>query len=316
MTSPARQRGLLTLTIDNAREYFRSYPAVGNERKSQPVTLCGLRWHLEAYRKTPEGVPHVGAFVYCSSDGEDSRECKATCIFRIVSTSADDVVDRTCKEFVGADDNWGIESLLSVEDLLKPASGYIKNNTVTIECSITAFRSPVSDVAEGARGTKRRCTDVKLVAQDRAVYANKGVLAASCDYFEALFYGDFDDRHKDEIVLDDVKHADLVAFLEVVNPPCAPIDEKNLLAVLRLADRFGAKLFIEKCEQFIVDEIKLKDATIVLDGCNLLNDLKGQLLDKVNKEDLKSLCEEETYKQLSAETQLLVVKELKRHAFP
>ncbi|KAH7701141.1 hypothetical protein AAVH_31729, partial [Aphelenchoides avenae] len=91
---------------------------------------------------------------------------------------------------------------------------------------------------------------------------------------------------------------------------------KNVIAALRLADRFGAKLFIEKCEQFIVDEMKLKDAIIALGGCNLLNDLKAQLLDKVNKEDLKSLCEEETYKQLSAETAFLVVKELKRHAFP
>ncbi|KAH7710063.1 Protein BATH-36 [Aphelenchoides avenae] len=294
MATPARQRGLLTLTINNAREYFRSDPAQGSERKSQPVKLCGLQWHLEAYRKMEDGVPHVGAYVYCSSDDEGSWKCKATCIVCVVNTVADDVVKRFCHEFAEADGK--------------------KTTGASWDCCL--WRSTVSDVAQGACGTKRRCTDVKLVAEDRAVYANKGVLAASCDYFEALFYGGFDDRHKDEIALDDVKHADLVAFLEVINPPWATIDVNNVVAVLRLADRFGATLLLERCEQFLVDEMELKEAIIALDGCGLLSDLKAQLLDKIGKKDLKSLSEEETYKQLSAETALLVVKELRRHAFP
>ncbi|KAH7696972.1 Protein BATH-36, partial [Aphelenchoides avenae] len=142
------------------------------------------------------------------------------------------------------------------------------------------------------------------------------VLALNCDYFEAMFYGGFDDRLKEEITLDDVKHDDLAAFLKVLAPPNGPIDENNVTAVLKLADRFGAKLFLEKCEQYLGEEMKLKDAIIALDGCNLLSDLKAQLLDKIGKDDLKSLCEDDTYEQLSAETVRLVVKELKRHAFP
>ncbi|KAH7701140.1 hypothetical protein AAVH_31728, partial [Aphelenchoides avenae] len=67
-------------------------------------------------------------------------------MFRVLNTVADDAVNRVCHEFVDADDNWGCDDLLRIEDLLKPASGYIKNNTVIIECSITAFRSPVSDL--------------------------------------------------------------------------------------------------------------------------------------------------------------------------
>ncbi|KAH7703104.1 BTB/POZ domain-containing protein [Aphelenchoides avenae] len=249
------------------------------------------------------GVPHVGAYVCCSSDGEDSWKCKATCIFRVVNTVADDVA------------------------ISKPASGYIKNNTFIIECNITAFMSSLSEVAHGACGTKRRCTDVKLLVRGRELYANKGVLAASCDYFEALFYGDFNDRNKDEIELDDVNQEDLVSFLKVIKSSVrfhrrqvlvvlvgAP--KNNLIAVLRLADRFGAKLLLERCDQFIVDEMNLKDAIIALDDCGLLSDLKVQLLDKIGKRDLKSLSEEEAYKQLSKETALLVVKELRRHAFP
>ncbi|KAH7703103.1 BTB/POZ domain-containing protein [Aphelenchoides avenae] len=305
MATPGRQRGQLTLTIDNARNYFKSDPGRGNRRTSQPLMLCGLRWHLEAYRRTVNGVPHIGAYVYCSRDGGQSwRKCKATCVFRVVNTLVDDVVRRLSEEFVNADDNWGFDGLLRVEDMLKTANGYIKNNRVTVECSVTAFMSSVSAVAEGASGTKRRCTDVKLVVEGRELYANKGVLAASCDYFEALFYVEFDDRRKDEIALDDVKHEDLVAFMKVINPPCSPIDANNLVAVLRLADRFDAKLYLEKCEQFLVEKIRLKDAIVALDSCNLLSDLKAQFLDKIGKEDLKALCEDETYEQLSPETAL------------
>ncbi|KAH7701358.1 hypothetical protein AAVH_31509 [Aphelenchoides avenae] len=85
---------------------------------------------------------------------------------------------------------------------------------------------------------------------------------------------------------------------------------------MRLADRFGAKLFLEQCEQVLVEEMKLKDAIVALDGCGLLSDLKAQLLDKISKEDLKALSEEETYDQLSPETARLVTKELRRCAFP
>ncbi|KAH7678372.1 BTB/POZ domain-containing protein, partial [Aphelenchoides avenae] len=307
----------VTLTIDNARNYFKSDPGRGNHHTSQPVTLCGLRWHLEAYRKTVNGVPNVGAYVYCSRDGGHAwKKCKATCIFRVVDILADDVVRRLSEEFVNADDNWGFDGLLRVEDMIKTANGYINNNRVIVECSVTAFMSSVSAVAEGASGTKRRCTDVKFIVEGRELYANKGVLAASYDYFEALFYGEFEDRVKDEIALDDVKHEDLVDFMKVINPPCSPIDANNLVAVLRLAHRFGAKLYLEKCEQFLVEKMKLKDAIIALDSCSLLSDLKAQLLDKISKEDLNALCEDETYEQQSPETALYVMKHLKRLAFP
>ncbi|KAH7710076.1 hypothetical protein AAVH_22654 [Aphelenchoides avenae] len=66
----------------------------------------------------------------------------------------------------------------------------------------------------------------------------------------------------------------------------------------------------------LVEEMKLKDAIVALDGCGLLSDLKAQLLDKISEEDLKALSEEETYDQLSPETARLVTKELRRRAFP
>lgn len=78
--------------------------------------LCGLQWHLEAHRRRADnGVPRVGAYVCCSSDSEGSWKCKATCIFRVVSTVADDVVRRTCDEFTHSNDNWGYDDLMSVE---------------------------------------------------------------------------------------------------------------------------------------------------------------------------------------------------------
>lgn len=50
MSTERRQRGILTLRIDKAKEYFSADPGVGMCRCSQSITLCGAKWTLEAYR--------------------------------------------------------------------------------------------------------------------------------------------------------------------------------------------------------------------------------------------------------------------------
>lgn len=50
MSTERRQRGFLTLTIDDATEYFSADPGAGRRRCSPPVTLCGVKWMLEAFR--------------------------------------------------------------------------------------------------------------------------------------------------------------------------------------------------------------------------------------------------------------------------
>lgn len=50
------------------------------------------------------------------------------------------------------------------------------------------------------------------------------ILAVSCEYFDALFFGDFADRNKDEFVLQDVDFDDFAQFLKLLHPPYDAID--------------------------------------------------------------------------------------------
>ncbi|KAH7695484.1 Protein BATH-36, partial [Aphelenchoides avenae] len=160
-------------------------------------------------------------------------------------------------------------------DLLNPSNGYLNDDGQTIiTCTISAFLPSTCEAAEELRGVKRRCTDVKVVIGDRHVYVNRGLLAVNCDYFDGLFFGGFVDAQKEEIALEDVDFDDFTKFLEIVYPPHKAVCEEHIAAVMMLADRFGAKIILERCEQFLVDEMDLSKAIPILEKCSL-NELKS-----------------------------------------
>ncbi|KAH7662508.1 hypothetical protein AAVH_43531, partial [Aphelenchoides avenae] len=63
MSNAGREHGLLSMTIDAAKRYFHTIPAVEHERRSPPVTLCGAKWELRVLRQMVDGAPHIGIFV-------------------------------------------------------------------------------------------------------------------------------------------------------------------------------------------------------------------------------------------------------------
>lgn len=102
---------------------------------------------------------------------------------------------------------------------------------MTIVCSITAFKPAMCDAAQGLHGVKRRCTDAKIAVGDRQFYVAKGLLASFSHYFDVFFYGDFEERNKDEFRLEDVDPVDFEAFLNVIVPPQRPINGMQILTV-------------------------------------------------------------------------------------
>lgn len=113
MPGKNRQHGTLTLTIDNATEYFREDPGVGNRQRSSAVTLCGLEWQTEARREIFEGVPYANVYVICSTE-QPTWKCKATCAMRI-SNSKEDRTWRFCGDFSENSKTWGSMTFITVE---------------------------------------------------------------------------------------------------------------------------------------------------------------------------------------------------------
>lgn len=111
-----RERGFLTLTIDNATEIFRSPRYI--TRAGQAVKLRGFSWNLIAFRTKVNGTPHVGVFVECRDEGKHRRgpwTCRATCVIRIRSSAQDDAISQMSDEFSNSDFSHGVEDILSVK---------------------------------------------------------------------------------------------------------------------------------------------------------------------------------------------------------
>ncbi|KAH7717803.1 BTB/POZ domain-containing protein [Aphelenchoides avenae] len=120
---------------------------------------------------------------------------------------------------------------------MSPSNGYLNDDgQIIVTCTISAFLPSTCEAAEGLRGVKRRCADVKV---------------------------------KEEIAVEDVDFDDFTKFLEIVYPPHKAICEENIDAVMPLADRFGAKIILERCEQFLVDGMDLSKAIPILEKCSL-----------------------------------------------
>lgn len=83
-----RERVVVSLTIDDAKDYFETDPGKTNRRRSLPVQHSGFTWVLEAYRKTgSEGIPKLAAVLECTSDKKsDDWKCTAVCVFRVHSS--------------------------------------------------------------------------------------------------------------------------------------------------------------------------------------------------------------------------------------
>lgn len=110
-----------------------------------------------------------------------------------------------------------------------PSRGYVCNNAVTFICSIVASKPAQCEAAlDGIRGIKRRSTDFKILVGDREFYVNRGLLATHCEYFDGLFYGNYGERHRDEIHLDDVDADDSEKFMRLIVPPQEPISGMRL----------------------------------------------------------------------------------------
>ncbi|KAH7699059.1 Protein BATH-47 [Aphelenchoides avenae] len=175
----------------------------------------------------------------------------------------------------------------------------------------------MADGPRRKRPYEERYEDVTLVMGGKRLRANKGILAVHCEFFAAAFYGERTDRNDEEHVLPDVDPDDFEKFKDVVYPPQKALDEGNIYAVVSLADRFGAKSLLEKCEDFMLGHLGAADAFKGLSVYAGLDDLKSKFLVAMSDEELEAWLTSEGIRELTKDDITLVVLEYKnRHAKP
>lgn len=154
----------------------------------------------------------------------------------------------------------------------------------------TACRSPcvswngkLSHVESCVKACRTRMSTSPAPATSRRGSARLPAQYASAAQ-KRIVHGDFAESPRFE----DVDFDDFTTFLEIVHPPHKSICGipvpfvrpyrryilgENIAAVMPLADSFGAKIILERCEQFLVDEMDLSKAIPTLEKFSL-NELK------------------------------------------
>ncbi|XP_003745980.1 BTB/POZ domain-containing protein 9-like [Galendromus occidentalis] len=109
-------------------------------------------------------------------------------------------------------------------------------------------------------------SDITLVVEGEAIYAHKNILAASCDYFRALFRGGMMESDQEEVELKDVPARGFKAVLKYIYTAqleLKSMDVETILEVLSVADLYGLqKMRTSLCEY--LEEIMSADNVLLI----------------------------------------------------
>ncbi|EFP03406.1 hypothetical protein CRE_09633 [Caenorhabditis remanei] len=106
----------------------------------------------------------------------------------------------------------------------------------------------------------------------------KAYLIMQCDYFQAMFSGNFIESDQKVVDIKGIDPYDFQNFLDVLHDDRIPILERHVAGILELATFFGARKVITSCEEFLLTK-----------GYKSLK-LAFQLSYKYNMEKLKKKC--------------------------
>lgn len=101
-----------------------------------------------------------------------------------------------------------------------------------------------------------KMSDVVLLVEDRKFHVHRNVLALWSPVFEKMFTSNFREKNKGEIRLPGKQPESVKALLLMIYPPANDeITHVNYSAILELAHEYQISSVVDKCEEFLVDEL-------------------------------------------------------------
>ncbi|GMR55285.1 hypothetical protein PMAYCL1PPCAC_25480, partial [Pristionchus mayeri] len=99
-------------------------------------------------------------------------------------------------------------------------------------------------------------SDVVLKIGEKKLHVSKELLSIHSPVFEAMFFGEFAEKDKEEVEIKDVVYEEFVDLLKVIYPGHSPFTISNVSHVLKLSDRFQMKGVIEHCVIYLQNMTK------------------------------------------------------------
>ncbi|GMR54597.1 hypothetical protein PMAYCL1PPCAC_24792, partial [Pristionchus mayeri] len=186
--------------------------------------------------------------------------------------------------------------------------GFIKDDTITVEVRFWI------DHMEGIKILPRfdftdsndPRHDITLSIEGEKIYASQAaILAANSPFFNSLFYGDFKEKNKEEIELNDIDREEFLELLHVIYPSRKPIRGDSAEYLLKLGDRFQIVNLIDSVEKFLINYNRsLSDMHVlrIADKYNLHALMERCLSNFETMEDFKSIEESSIFEDLSPKT--------------
>ncbi|GMS78608.1 hypothetical protein PENTCL1PPCAC_783, partial [Pristionchus entomophagus] len=142
--------------------------------------------------------------------------------------------------------------------------GFIKDKAV-LEFHINIINSEGGSSIENTLdlskfSSSNETRNVTLLIGDRKLQVSKEFLAIHSPVFNAMFYGNFAEKEKEEIEIKDVVYEEFVDLLHLIFPGRAMVTDSTVLHILALGDRFQMERVLDLSERFIRDSEKFKTA--------------------------------------------------------
>ncbi|KAH7675919.1 Protein BTB-1, partial [Aphelenchoides avenae] len=242
--SDGARKAALVFQIDD----FNAFKTSTERLEGEKVSLGGFQWHIRCY--VTDGM--LSLVLVATHPTQPVWHCKAE--FGLRAETDRDYYSKSTEIFANTCPAWGWVKLASVYNVGR----FLKGNIFKVSVEVRVFNCYVTD---GAYGIWTRFHDVVLIFPDdrnKRLHANKGFLAANSEFFEGLFFGSFADPDQEEAQLTRVKSDAVAAFLIAIAPGAPTIREKNIVTLLRMADRFQAPQLTEQCLDVILKNTHVK----------------------------------------------------------
>ncbi|CAO2143345.1 unnamed protein product, partial [Urochloa humidicola] len=220
-----------------------------------------------------------------------------------------------------------------------PSSGYIVNDSLTVECTITVLGDldtadkeqplpvpPPSDLRQhlGELLESQDGADITFHISGESFAAHKGILAARSPVFKAMFFGGMQETSSEPVVIEDMEAAVFKSMLQFIYTDMAPELDGDLEPqaaatraqhLLVAADRYGLNRLKLICECKLSGGIDIGTAATTLalaeqHHCSLL---KAKCLEFVTKspETLDAVLATDGYAHLVASCPLVLTELLR-----
>ncbi|KFD50779.1 hypothetical protein M513_08320 [Trichuris suis] len=158
-----KAEGVINLVI-------RHFSKLKTQILSEPVYVRGLPWKIMAMQRETNRCRALGFFLQCNADSDSpSWSCSASAVLKVKAQQegVEDYSRQIAHIFYPKENDWGYTSFLSMEALLDPDRGFIKDDTIILEVHVNA------DAPHGVQwDSKKHTGHIGLKNQGATCYMN------------------------------------------------------------------------------------------------------------------------------------------------